>query len=331
MPASRAASVGAVERILYLRRLPLMAGLSARDLAAVADYAEERFFDRGGVLQREDEPIGALHFVVEGHVHVTSGGRLTGHARAGSAVGGLGLLAREPGLGAVAEEETLTLELAKEAVQELFDDHFSILHHTLRYCCRSLIEVHQKAPPEQIAEIPSFSALVPAGREMDLVERLFFLRQAPPLRTSSISALAALARGLTETCIQPGVSLWRPGDPQGWLALVVNGSLRCEVPGRPAFEAGPGTPLGALESLAERPRWYEARAASRVVALQGSVEGLLDVFEDHTSIALDYLATIARWLLRSIERQPGHPRELEAFYGCALEEAHGGPPVAGDG
>jgi CRP-like cAMP-binding protein len=68
-----------------------------------------------------------------------------------------------------------------------------------------------------------------------------------------------------------------------------------------AFRAGPGTPLGASEMMAELPRWYDATAETPVAALQGSTEALLDVFEDNYEMARDYLALWARAVLGIIE------------------------------
>ena len=54
-------TVGTVERILSLKRIPMLAGLSPDDLAAVAEHGRERFFPKGSVLLREGEPIPALY------------------------------------------------------------------------------------------------------------------------------------------------------------------------------------------------------------------------------------------------------------------------------
>jgi hypothetical protein len=64
------------------------------------------------------------------------------------------------------------------------------------------------------------------------------------------------------------------------------------------FRPGPGYPLGSLESLSELPRWYSAVTETKVVALQGNSEALVDVFEDNFEMAMDYLAIVARGVLR---------------------------------
>ena len=53
--------------------------------------------------------------------------------------------------------------------------------------------------------------------------------------------------------------------------------------------------------MAELPRWYDATAETPLVALQGSTEALLYVFEDNYEMARDYLALWARAVLAIIE------------------------------
>ncbi len=136
------------------------------------------------------------------------------------------------------------------------------------------------------------------------VERIFLLRQALPFRRSSINALAELSRFLTEVRFDAGVTLWQEGDPASWLLLVVNGSVACSSASGQVFQRGPRAPLGVLESLAGRSRWFEAQTETKAVALQGQPEGLIDVFEDNVEMAMDYLAVMSRWLLAAVEPEP---------------------------
>jgi hypothetical protein len=42
---------------------------------------------------------------------------------------------------------------------------------------------------------------------------------------------------------------------------------------------------------------------TQLVALQGNAEALIDVFEDNFEMAMDYLAMVARGLLRILEAE----------------------------
>jgi CRP/FNR family cyclic AMP-dependent transcriptional regulator len=307
MPADRIGAIGSVERILHLKRLPMLSGLSAQDLAALAEYLRERVFGAGAPLLRESEPAGAVYFVIDGAVRVTRRGQPFGEAGPGWAVGPLALLARDPeGMGAIATTPVLALELDADSLVEVFEDHFSILRHVLSQVSAQLIELQKRQPDQHLGPPSRSTPLAPLSRDLDLVERIFLLRQAAPFRRSSINALAELSRSLTEARFEPGVRLWREGDAGGWMLLVVNGAVAGSSASRgQRFSFGPGSPLGVLEGFSECARFFDAVTETRVVALQGHVSGLLDVFEDNADIALDYLAVMSRWLLRALERDPG--------------------------
>lgn len=321
MPASER-SVGTVERILALKKLSTVGSLPAPQLAVVAEHARERFFPKGSALLMEGEPIGAIHLIMDGKVHIARQGRVLGHAGPGAAVGGIGIFARDPeGIGAVAETDTLSLELDADALLEIFEDHFTILHHMLRVTCGQLLDLLAHVPLD-IVPAPKFDTLAIPSRELDLVERLLFLGRGSPFAKTSLNALAELSRALTEVRFDPGVTLWEAGDPSGSILLIVSGTVSGVTASGLTFQVGPGTPLGALESLAERPRWFTARTKTKVAALQGNLEILIDVFEDNFEMALDYLAVIARWTTSILQRTSASDDEsLERLYGC--DEAHG--------
>jgi CRP-like cAMP-binding protein len=314
----RARSVPPLERLLYLKRLPTLGSLPAADLTFIAELAEERFFQKGNVIYREGEPIPAIHFVVEGGIRVSRHGRRLGSVGAGAGLGGLGLFAGDnEGVEAVAEEDTLTLELDADAVFELFEDRFPILQHIIRDLCRELVDlaVRLRLAPG-IKDCPP---LPPVPNDLDLVERIFFLRQIEPFKKNSINALAELSRTINQVRFEPGTTLWRVGDPASWLLVIASGTVRCRVPALasstagaesapdPAFEfrTCPGLPLGSLESLGELPRWHDAVTETAVVALQGNTDQIVDVFEDNFSMARDYLAVLAQSMLRILETRLG--------------------------
>ncbi len=62
-------------------------------------------------------------------------------------------------------------------------------------------------------------------------------------------------------------------------------------------------PLGALESMAERPRWFDAVTLTPVTTLRGNMEYLIDAFEDNFDMAMAYVAVMGQWLLEIAERR----------------------------
>jgi CRP-like cAMP-binding protein len=118
---------------------------------------------------------------------------------------------------------------------------------------------------------------------------------------SSITALAEMARAMAQVRFEPGTVLWREGDGAPGVFLLRGGRVRARGSSGVIFEAGPGFPLGALEALGEVPRWYEAVCETPVVALQGHMGVVVDVFEDHFEVAMDYLEVLAQSTLRILD------------------------------
>jgi CRP-like cAMP-binding protein len=291
-----------LERMLYLKRVPMLSGLPGSSIAVIADAATERFFPTGSVVFREGVPVGSVHFVVQGSLAASRRGVRTAGVGPGSGVGGVALFARDPlGSQVVAEEDTLTLELEGDAVSDVLDDHFPILHHVLREMSRRSTDLLTRFRLDPGAGLPECPADFPQTGEIDLVDRIFFLRRMEVFRRSSITALADMARAMVQVRFEPGTVLWREGEAAPGIFLVRSGRLRARGSSGVSFHPGPGFPLGALEALGEVPRWYEAVAETPVVALQGDVGVLVDVFEDNFGMAMDYLAVIAQSILRILD------------------------------
>jgi CRP-like cAMP-binding protein len=298
----RARMVPALERMLRLKRVAMLAGLANPEVALLADACGERFFPRGATVFREGEPVGAVHFVVSGALATWRRGARVGSVGPGGSVGGLALLARDPlGAQVVAEEDTLSLELEADAVLEVLEDRFPILQHILRETSRRAIEALRRHRLDPTAGLPVGPEHSGGSGDIDLVDRIFFLRGMSVFRRSSVTALAELARAIAQVRFEPGTTLWREGEPAPGIFLIRSGQLRANAANGASFGVGPGFPLGALEALAEVPRWYEVVTQTPVVALQGHMGALVDVFEDHFGMAMDYLAVVAQSTLRVLD------------------------------
>jgi CRP-like cAMP-binding protein len=295
--------VGLVERILYLKKLPALAGLPTADLAAIAELQVERPVRAGDVLLESGEETRGVYFVLEGAVDCHRRGRFVGRVGPGGGLGGLVLFAQDrEGVRAVAASDGRVLELDGEALLDVFEDRFRILHHVMRGTCRQLLDLVIRSKTQPFQNLPAVAPPKDATKDLDLVERILFLRTMAPFKRSSINALAELSRNTTHVRFPAGTVLWKAGEIGSTAYLVLDGIVVGRVAESDvAFRAGPGTPLGASEMMAELPRWYDATAETPVAALQGSTEALLDVFEDNYEMARDYLALWARAVLGLIE------------------------------
>ncbi len=313
MPEAVRRLVSPVERLLYLKSLPTLAGLPAAELASLADRAVERFFSRGAVILREGRPVTAIYLVVEGALVVHRRGQFVARVGPGAGVGGLGLFARDPeGAQVSAEEDTLTLELDSDTLLEVLEDRFPVLLHMVRDLARQVVDLITRLRLDPATGSPPFELPVDPSQELDLVQRIFFLRKMAVFERASINALAELSRQATQVRFPPGTTLWHEGDPSPGIYLVASGTVLATSEGRGLrFRFGPGSAVGAVEATADLPRFYDAVTETEVVALQGSNEALIDVFEDNFEMAMDYLAVLARFMLNVLEaRLPMEGRTL---------------------
>jgi CRP-like cAMP-binding protein len=293
-----------LERLLHLKRIPLLSGLPASEVAALADAARERFFPRGELVFREGAVANAILFVVEGRLASLRRGIQVGTVGPGQGIGGMPVLARaEYGAQVVAEEDTLALEIDADAVADVLEDRLPVLQHMLREVSRQALDLLLQHRLDPSLVFPAPRGELPGSEQLDLVDRLLLLRRMSVFERTSITALAELARTMAQVRFEAGTALWQQGEPAAHLVMIYSGSVRAKVPGGGVeFSAGPGFPLGALEALGQRPRWYDAVATTPVVGLYGQTDVLVDLFEDNFEMAMDYLAVIARVTLDILDR-----------------------------
>jgi len=309
------------EKMLHLRRGQTSGSssvVSAAQLAVVADQMRDRSFKAGSVLMREGEAPVAAYSLVRGRVRVSRRGQVLGELGPGAAVGVGGIVSRDAlGLGVVAVDDVLALELDREILVDIFEDFFPLLIEAIRETSRRHLDVIRKLKqvPDQLPTINPDPSLL---NRLDFVERLLLLKTPNgPFERSSIDALAEIARRARHRSIEPGAVLWRQGERAGATCLIVSGSIACSGSrhdGPVRFLAGGGAAIGALESISGQPRWHDAVAETRAEVLEQHVNDIIDVFEDNVEMAMDFLAWVSSAALALIETTFGPGPELLDFF-----------------
>lgn len=136
---------------------------------------------------------------------------------------------------------------------------------------------------------------MPTG-DIDLVQRVLLLRQSG-FRSANMDALISMAERMETARFEPGTRLWRPGEPSGFLYAILSGRVRCTTADGTEFACGPGYPLGHIESQCDAPRWYEAVTDTPVTALRNDVDVFLDILEQHSEMAIIFVAGMASALM----------------------------------
>ena len=288
--------IGPIERAAHLKRLGALRDVAPANIATIAQLAEEHVFAPGAVVYQSDERVERVHIVVEGRVRVRGGEYGDEVVGEDHVLGLLSLLGREAaGLDAVAESETVTLALSADDVFGGFEDDFAILQNQLRELAEQTLRVRRRIPAgTHLAPIET-PPVVPDG-EIDLVQRLLHMRRGVLIH-ANVDGLIALAERMRTVRFVPGDRLWELGAPSGFIYAIITGRVRCTTEDGTEFTCGCGYPLGNLESQCGARRWYTAVAETDVVVLRGDVDGLFDVLEAHTDMAIGFVSGMASALI----------------------------------
>jgi CRP-like cAMP-binding protein len=128
-----------IEKVAFLRALPLFAGIPDHILAAIAHITDEVILEPNSTLIEEQALGDCLYLIAEGEVRVHTGGRTIVNLSSGKTVGELALLDREPRAASVT---TLThcvlLRLSKEPFDEVMADRPEIAQSVIRALCQQV-------------------------------------------------------------------------------------------------------------------------------------------------------------------------------------------------
>ena len=303
MSADTRSSRAVLERVLLLRTFAPFADLAPAHLAAMAEMAEDRYFPAGAELQPEGTPVRDVHYIISGDVEIRRAGKVIHTLGARSVIGGLAALAQERNAAqVVATSDVTTFAFTQEDQRDVFEDDFEILVRVMRSVARGFLSARRAAGADGGFQ-PDDESAPPPRAPLGLVDKLAFLRRTGPYNEARIEAVAELARESPEVRLPAGTELWREGDPSGSSLIMVSGVVAGSADqGRQRFRFSTGSVVGGLDSLAAVPRWFDAVAATDVVAIQVNYGVLLDLLEDHTEMALDLLRVMASNVLALRER-----------------------------
>lgn len=299
--------ISPLERAFHVKKLGGLRDIPPNDLASIALLAEEHSFARGEALCRLGERLERVHIVVDGLVRVHGGEHGDEVVGAGHGVGLLSLLARDDnGLEAVAESDTVTLSLRANDLFDAFETDFGLLYNQIRYLATETLRLRKRIPAGTYLASENSVGDEPVGG-IGLVPRLLYMRRGV-LRNGNMDALMAMAQRMRAERFEPGTTLWRIGEPSGYMQLLLEGRVRCETEDGTKFTCGPGYPLGNLESQCGAPRWYDAVTETAVTAFRNDIDAFLDIIEQHFDMAVDFVGVMARGLIarRAEMRQEMH-------------------------
>lgn len=145
-------TVTVMEKLLFLRQVDLFRGMSGRDLAMVAENADERMVARDEMVFEEGAPGDFLFMVTEGSVGVMKGDRLIHILGVRECFGEMALLSSEPRSASIrALEETRLLTISRRDFRALIERHPSVafpIFEMLSQRLREATNLLQTVPPQ---------------------------------------------------------------------------------------------------------------------------------------------------------------------------------------
>lgn len=296
----------AFERFLFLRTMPGLASLPPEVARVVAANTDERYFPAGSYVYREGEPATHIGYIVRGSVEIRRHGKPVRTMGPRTVVGGVSALAGDQqGYDGVAREDTVTLQIATDDAQEIFEDHFALLKGVVAGTGREVIAARKQLGPGA-GFSPIGQPMTCQDRTFDLVEKMAFLRKSVSFRDAQIDAIADLASEVSEVRLRRGEHLWEIGAKGTYFLMPLCGTIECHAEDpEQHFILGPGDAVGCMDALADEPRWFRAEVGEALVALKVDVDFLYDVLEDHFGVAMSVLRGMAVGMLRLYDLKAG--------------------------
>ncbi len=142
VPMETLATLPTMERILFLRHVPLFADLPPADLKQIAAVAGEQLYEDGTYIAREGDAGNELLVIVSGEVRVVTGGRELARRRRGDYVGEMALLDGEPRSASLVAQGTVrALRIGRREFETILRERPETTHAMLLALTRRLREL----------------------------------------------------------------------------------------------------------------------------------------------------------------------------------------------
>ena len=142
VPMETLATLPTMERILFLRHVPLFADLPPSDLKQIAAVAGEQLYEDGTFIAREGEPGNELLVIVDGEVRIVSGGRELARRKRGDYVGEMAILDGEPRSASLVAQGTVrALRIGRREFETILRERPETSHAMLLVLTRRLREL----------------------------------------------------------------------------------------------------------------------------------------------------------------------------------------------
>jgi HEAT repeat protein len=143
-------TVPLVERVVFLRKVPLFAQLPPQDLQPIAAAAEEHVFPAGDVLAERGDPGDTMYILVDGEVRVVGGGDQELAVRGtGDVIGEMAVISSHPRAASlVARTDVRVLELHRPAFEAILRERPETALAVMRMLCERVAALNAAVAPD---------------------------------------------------------------------------------------------------------------------------------------------------------------------------------------
>lgn len=135
---------------------------------------------------------------------------------------------------------------------------------------------------------------MPGRADMDLIEKVFLLQNVDLLQEARSSHLALLASIAEEVELDAGEELFRRGEPNDSLYVVIRGEIELRGMGDQVLTARENTPFGTWALIDSDPSVVGARAEATSRLLRITRTEFQELMSDHPELAVGMLQGLAR-------------------------------------
>lgn len=142
-----------IEKILFLRNVPLFAGMPPEALSQLAGIAEEIVYSTGDSVIREGDHGEAMFLIVEGDVRIHRGSAKLAVLQSKNYFGEMSILDGEPrSASATAESDCLLLRLSQSDFHRILTSHTNVSLTIIQTLTRRLRQMTEETPSTPTGE-----------------------------------------------------------------------------------------------------------------------------------------------------------------------------------
>lgn len=285
-----------VEHELFVRTLFITAP-PERVIAQLTNRIQDATFEANEFIFERDSVPDLVYFIVDGKVALEAPKEEPWLFEAKDLIGIVDAILERPRTrSARAITPVRLVYIAYEDYIDIFEDNLEFVETTLQEACRLIYQQTHQLPvqavfgPDQLGQTS-----VAAAQSSELVSSLLILRHVDALKSAPIQSLVTLADHATIETWPPQQTIFRRGDPNGHLYIVMSGrvAVTSESPrARGIFAAG-GL-LSAHASIGFDTHQHTAESQEATTALRIDKSALFEVIEDHFGVGRALFAWIAR-------------------------------------